>query len=81
MISQAITWANVDQDLCRQMASLDLNELKPVFEIHAVPWSDTKDQEVLQDFALYLMLIISVFSLEIQQLPLMKSEHWLTQIY
>ena len=25
---QAITWANVDPDLCRQMASLGLNELK-----------------------------------------------------
>ena len=24
---QAITWANVDPDLCRQMASLGLNEL------------------------------------------------------
>ena len=25
---QAITWANVDQDLCRHMASLGYNELK-----------------------------------------------------
>ena len=25
---QAITWANVDPDLCRQMVSLSLNELK-----------------------------------------------------
>ena len=63
------------------MASLGLNELIPVFEIHAVPRSDKTDQEVLQDFAFYLILIISVFSLEIQQLLLMKSEHWLIQIY
>ena len=28
---QAITWANVDRDLCRQMASLDLNELNLEF--------------------------------------------------
>ena len=27
---QAITWANVDPDLCRHMASLGLNELKPI---------------------------------------------------
>ena len=28
---QAITWANVDPDLCRKMASLGLNELNVQF--------------------------------------------------
>ena len=29
---QAITWANVDTDVCRQMASLGLNELSVIHE-------------------------------------------------
>ena len=32
MISQAITWANVDPDLCRSMVSLNHNELKATGE-------------------------------------------------
>ena len=36
-MQQAITWANVDPDLCRQMASLGLNELINSF---IVPISD-----------------------------------------
>ena len=30
-VKQAITWGNVAQDHCRQMASLGLNELKYLF--------------------------------------------------
>ena len=36
---QAITWTNVDPDLCCQMASLGLNELK----IHLYDPSTSKD--------------------------------------
>ena len=32
-MQQAITWANVHPDLCRQMASLDLNELVKIVQL------------------------------------------------
>ena len=43
---QAITWAHVDPDLCRQMASLGLNELnKDGYLGSHVGWLDTVNQE------------------------------------
>ena len=35
---QAITWANVDPDLCHQMASLGLNELKKMGSLRHPQW-------------------------------------------
>ena len=38
-MQQAIAWANVDPDLCRQKASLGINELMQDVLIRAMKWA------------------------------------------
>ena len=57
------TWANVDPDLCHQMASLGLNELKKMGSLRHPQWYDLSKSSLLSDYKKIFIQLRNYFSI------------------
>ena len=76
---QAITWANVDPDLCRQMASLGLNELNS----NLVKSHSSLTSQLSSRFAIFpqsTAVILPCFAQNFKTVGLLKRMWWANEI-